>query len=204
MFCSAFKLSDICYCSQIKILYMQFHNFTFHHLYFNSLPSIFFSLGWVGSSCRTIALTIGVPNIYLSKLPWACAGELFPSVSLRSSPGMLRISWVPGSDWFLISCSSRGSRTRLCPASPRHPRAVLRGASLLCGIKCQLVAESWSLNFHQPQRLKLSVPPSSAASLFLELHLLSMQIFLKGKWFLPPKSFSCLIDGCCAKLINFM
>jgi len=32
-----------CY-SQIKILYLQFHSFTFHWFYFNILPSMFFSV----------------------------------------------------------------------------------------------------------------------------------------------------------------
>lgn len=206
---SAFKFSDICYCSQIKFFYVQFCNFTFHQLYFNNLPSIF-SLGWVGSSCRRVVLMTGVPNIYLSVLPWARAGEFMRCHKWfsASSPGSrdVVITSVPRSWWFLCSCWGEQGAPCAAFAAVLPPRSTseLRWQGTICcwNIKCHLVAKSQFLNFHQPLHPKLAVPPSRALSLDLDFH--SMQIFVKGKWFLSPKSFSHLGDGHCAKLINVM
>lgn len=117
--------------------------------------------------------------------------------------GMLCISSVPR-NWLISLQLLEGAGCSLCSvcccsASLRHFRELCWEGRICCwNIKYHLVAKPWFLNFHQPLHPKRSVPPSSAVSLSRELDFLSMQIFVRGKWFLSPKSFSHLGDGLCA------
>lgn len=85
-FLFACEFSRICYCSQIKILYMNFYNFIFPQLHFKTLPNIV-SLGRVGSPCRTIAGCSKPLSINASLGVSFSWGAVNMNVSLGSGPG---------------------------------------------------------------------------------------------------------------------